>query len=175
MTSQIAILGAGPAGLLLGGLLHRAKVPFQIFERDESPRAEAAQRGGTLDLGADTGQLALHEVGLLEQFKAIARYDATIKIANAKGKVYVDVGPGEGDKTQPEIDRKALRALLLGSVPIERLRWGFRTQEVKKELDGLMSIQSVDGRRETGFRLVVGADGAWSKARSLVRNFNHLK
>ena len=168
MTPPIAILGAGPSGLALGRLLEIANIAFIIFERDESATAAAAGRGGTLDIHTDSGQVALQEAGLLDQFKSIARYDATVKIADAKGKIYVSVEEEDSDSAKPEIDRKDLRALLLSSIPEDKVRWGFRVQRVQKETDESMSVHFADGRIESGFQLVVGADGAWSKARSLV-------
>jgi 2-polyprenyl-6-methoxyphenol hydroxylase-like FAD-dependent oxidoreductase len=168
MTPPIAILGAGPSGLALGRLLEIANIAFVIFERDESAIVAAARQGGTLDIHADSGQVALQEAGLLDQFKSIARYDATVKIADAKGKVYVSVEENDNDLAKPEIDRKDLRALLLSSIPEEKVRWGFRVQRVQRETDGSMSVHFADGQIESGFQLVVGADGAWSKARSLV-------
>lgn len=75
MTPPIAILGAGPSGLLLARLLHLASIDFVILERDASS-ASAWGRGGsgTLDLHEGTGQLALEEAGLLGDFKQKARY-----------------------------------------------------------------------------------------------------
>ncbi|KAJ9605086.1 hypothetical protein H2200_010476 [Cladophialophora chaetospira] len=173
MTPPVAILGAGPSGLTLARLLDRANIDFVVFERDESPTAAISTAGdkgvgGTLDLHAESGQLALQEAGLLDQFKAIARYDATVAIADSKGKVWISVGDDGEDSDKPEIDRKDLRTLLLSSVPEEKVRWGFKVQNVQKETDGSMSIHFADGRVESGFQLVVGADGAWSKARRLV-------
>jgi 2-polyprenyl-6-methoxyphenol hydroxylase-like FAD-dependent oxidoreductase len=76
---------------------------------------------------------------------------------------------GDGEDTdRPEIDRRDLRVLLLDSVPQDKIRWGAKVDKLQKEDDGLMSIRFTDGTTESGFRLVVGADGAWSKARSLV-------
>ncbi len=168
MTPPIAILGAGPSGLLLGRLLDLANIDFVIFERDESSTTEAAMRGGTLDIRADSGQVALQEAGLLDQFKSLARYDASVKIADAKGKIYVSVEEEDNSSDKPEIDRKDLRALLLSSIPNDKVRWASKVQNVQRETDESMSIGFLDGRIESGFQLVVGADGAWSKARNLV-------
>lgn len=76
---------------------------------------------------------------------------------------------GDGEETdRPEIDRRDLRVLLLDSVPKDKIRWGAKVENLQKQDDGLMSIRFKDGTVESGFSLVVGADGAWSKARSLV-------
>lgn len=166
MTPPITILGAGPSGLALGRLLEVANIDYIIFERDESA-SRANERGGTLDIHTGSGQLALQEAGLLDQFKSLARYEQTTTIADAKGAVHLRL-KASGDQDRPEIDRKDLRALLLSSVPANKVCWGMRVQRVQRDTDGLMSVHFADGTVESGFRLVVGADGAWSRARSLV-------
>jgi 2-polyprenyl-6-methoxyphenol hydroxylase-like FAD-dependent oxidoreductase len=83
------------------------------------------------------------------------------------GEVRMRQGDGE-DTDRPEIDRRDLRVLLLDSVPKDKIRWGAKVEKLQKQEDGLMSICFTDSTTESGFRLVVGADGAWSKARSLV-------
>lgn len=164
MTPPIAILGAGPSGLALGRFLEVANIAYIIFERDESA-TWAIGRGGTLDLHKGSGQLALQEAGLLDQFKLLARCDATNTLADAQGTIHFRSG---GDQDRPEIDRKDLRALLLGSIPANKVRWGLRVHRVQRDTDASMSVHFADGSIESGFRLVVGADGAWSKARSMV-------
>ncbi|CAK3846950.1 related to tetracycline resistance from transposon Tn4351 Tn4400 [Lecanosticta acicola] len=144
----IAICGAGPGGLMCARILELAKIPYVVFERDESATwADGRGGSGCLDIHPDSGQLALREAGLFDQFKAVARFDAT---------------------NRPEMDRKDLRRILLRSVPQHNIRWGCKIQEVKKDRDGSMTVHLADGRIESGFRLVIGADGAWSKARQLI-------
>lgn len=89
------------------------------------------------------------------------------------GEVRLRHGDGE-DTDRPEIDRRDLRLLLLESVPKDKIRWGAKVEHVQKQEDGMMSICFTDGNTESGFRLVVGADGAWSKARSLVSSSPHI-
>ena len=51
MKTQIAIVGAGPAGLLLGHLLHRAGIDNVVIERHDRRYAEERIRAGVLEQG----------------------------------------------------------------------------------------------------------------------------
>lgn len=75
----------------------------------------------------------------------------------------------DGNTDRPEIDRRDLRLMLLDAVPREKLQWGKKIEEVLKQETGEMAVRFTDGSSESGFQLVVGADGAWSKCRRLVR------
>ncbi|KAL2830980.1 hypothetical protein BJY01DRAFT_260680 [Aspergillus pseudoustus] len=163
----IAIIGAGPSGLLLARLLELDHIDYVVFERDDSATWNDDERpssSGTLDIHKGSGQAALKEGGLLGEFQSIARYDVPTRICDSQGNVCVEFS--ENDK--PEVDRADLRKLLLASIPAARVRWGCKIERVERNLDGTVSIYRSDGQVESGFRLVVGADGAWSKVRNLV-------
>ena len=70
MRTQVGIVGAGPAGLLLGHLLHLAGIESVILERASRPHIEARIRAGLLEQGSvDTLTAAglaerLHREGL---------------------------------------------------------------------------------------------------------------
>lgn len=165
--SQIAILGAGPAGLTLARLLELSDVNYTVFERDESASWAFGRSGsGTLDLHTGTGLLALEKTGLLGKFRELARQNVPSKIADSCGRIYLDTSE-ESNDDKPEIDRRDLREMLLKSVPAEKIQWSSKVREVVRA-KGSINICFEDGRVETGFTLVVGADGAWSKARRLV-------
>ncbi len=169
----IAIIGAGPSGLTLARLLELAGIAYVIFERDSSATSsDESSSSGTLDIHRDLGQVALEEAGLLEKFQSIARYDVPIKIVDGQGTIHADI-PGDGNTDKPEIDRKDLRTLLLNSIPVDRIRWGCSVLHVQKENDGSVSVRTNE-RVETGFRLVIGADGAWSKVRKQVKLISSL-
>jgi p-hydroxybenzoate 3-monooxygenase len=51
MRTQVAIVGAGPAGLLLGHLLHRVGIDNIIIERHDRRHAEERIRAGVLEQG----------------------------------------------------------------------------------------------------------------------------
>jgi 2-polyprenyl-6-methoxyphenol hydroxylase-like FAD-dependent oxidoreductase len=61
------------------------------------------------------------------------------------------------------IDRRELRAMLLKSLPEGVVQWGRHVRSVSEDL-----TLHFDGGDESGFDLIVGADGAWSKTRSLI-------
>lgn len=51
MRTEVAIIGAGPAGLLLGRLLDRAGIDNAIFERSDRAHCEGRIRAGVLEQG----------------------------------------------------------------------------------------------------------------------------
>ena len=51
MRTQVAIIGAGPAGLLLGQLLHRAGIEAVILERRSADYVLGRIRAGVLESG----------------------------------------------------------------------------------------------------------------------------
>ncbi|PWY88275.1 FAD/NAD(P)-binding domain-containing protein, partial [Aspergillus heteromorphus CBS 117.55] len=178
MNPSIAIIGGGPSGLLFARLLEvNGITDYVVFERDESPVPGPWQQGGTLDLHGPSGQLALKRAGLFDRFsEEFARWDASrMHIVDPNGETVVMFG--EDDRNSPEIDRLQLRQLLLDSVPSEKIRWGHgvsalerRTDEEPsdKERDNGCIIRFSNGSSASGFRLIVGADGTWSKVRPLL-------
>ncbi len=172
MVADIAILGAGPSGLVLARILQVNNISYTVFERDTHPSNDG--QGGTLDIHDNSGQLALKEAGLLEQFEAIARYDAQrFSVVDHHGNEVCKYD-STGTKGRPEIDRKDLRALLLASVPAERVLWSHKVEKVRRDQDGTVSVQFENRDVQSGFKLVVGADGTWSKARELVTSAQPL-
>ncbi|KAJ5727704.1 hypothetical protein N7493_005524 [Penicillium malachiteum] len=164
MSLRIAIIGAGPVGLTLARLLHALNKPnleVVVFESEASRYAR--QQGGTLDLHPDTGLAALKEAGLWDEFKTRVRYDGeALIICDKKLVKYLSLTPKDEQSSagRPEIDRSSLREMLLDSVPSEMIRWGFRLREIDENRNLIF-----DHGVESGFDLIVGADGAWSKIR----------
>jgi 2-polyprenyl-6-methoxyphenol hydroxylase-like FAD-dependent oxidoreductase len=161
----IAIIGGGPCGLTLARLLECKGIDYVVYERDESQNSNR-YAGGSLDLYPETGQHALQEGGLFAEFKKHARYDdTTFAIADKMGKRLLEVGQG---RDAPEIDRSALRQILLDAIPKEKIRWGHALKSVTVDEDNRPVCQFANGIVLSGAKLVVGTDGAWSKVRSMV-------
>jgi 2-polyprenyl-6-methoxyphenol hydroxylase-like FAD-dependent oxidoreductase len=165
-TSRIAIIGAGPGGLTLARILQSRNIPTTIFEREKNP--DERPQGGTLDLHPESGQLAVHRAGLDEQFHTIARYeDQGMRRLSKEGQVLFEMTDNEESGDRPEVDRSALRAMLLGSLAPGTVQWGYNLRSVQQADSGAYELQFEHGVTET-FDLVVGADGAWSRVRPLL-------
>lgn len=162
--TRIGIIGGGPGGLTLARLLAARGVPSAVFELDEHPLARP--QGGSLDLHAESGQLALREAGLEAQFRALARYDDQGDAIYDHRGVLRFAHDGEGGD-RPEIDRTQLRAILLDSLPEGTVRWGSKVSGVVQASGDRYRVMGPEGALGE-FDLVVGADGAWSKVRPLV-------
>jgi 2-polyprenyl-6-methoxyphenol hydroxylase-like FAD-dependent oxidoreductase len=178
MSFSLAIIGAGPAGLTLARLLQVSNldVSVTVFEHDASPTARLFQ-GGTLDLHTDTGLAALRKCGLWDEAVKRLRYDGEeltiadkndthiMHMTGAGPKIKSKESGGELDYERPEMDREALKDMLLQSVNPAWVQWGKTLQSIDPQT-GVLSFR--DGTTAGPFDLVVGADGAWSKARNVL-------
>ncbi|WP_058379014.1 FAD-dependent oxidoreductase [Pandoraea norimbergensis] len=178
---RIAIVGAGPAGLVAARILQLRGFHPVVFEAEAS--TSARDQGGTLDLHVETGQKALELAGLHDTFVSHARYDdqGTRMLDYASAQPLFEDSPPSGTGDRPEIDRRALRDLLLASLLPDTVRWGHKLVAVEavatagmgasegesknNEPAGQHVLRFANGAEET-FDLVIGADGAWSKIRA---------
>jgi 2-polyprenyl-6-methoxyphenol hydroxylase-like FAD-dependent oxidoreductase len=107
---RIAIVGAGLGGLVLARILHRNGVASTVYELDAGPGAR--RQGGLLDLHVESGQRALHDAGLFEQFRASTQPQREhLRVMDKAGTVFIDRGPEGSEGLRPEIDRTVLRGL----------------------------------------------------------------
>jgi 2-polyprenyl-6-methoxyphenol hydroxylase-like FAD-dependent oxidoreductase len=180
---RIAIIGGGPGGLTLARVLQTRGLKPVVYERELTPESRQSQ-GGTLDLHPESGQRALELAGLLDKFKAVARYEGQdLQIMDKHGAIHFsDLGnderkkpENEGERPQddgpggerPEIDRSILRRLLLDSLEPDTIRWGHTLRTATALDDGQSRLEFDNGHVDT-VDLVIGADGTWSKVRPLV-------
>jgi 2-polyprenyl-6-methoxyphenol hydroxylase-like FAD-dependent oxidoreductase len=161
----IAIVGAGLSGLVCARILQENGIAVTVYERDES--AAARQQGGSLDIHTDAGQVALKAAGLYEEFlKHTHPGGEATRVLDKTAHVFIDEKEPEGGNGRPEIDRKVLRQLFVDSLEPGRIVWGSKLVAVAPAEAGYeLTFANGDTARAD---LVIGADGAWSKVRSLV-------
>ncbi|MFE4550762.1 FAD-dependent oxidoreductase [Streptomyces sp. NPDC056785] len=164
--ARISIIGAGPGGLTCARILQQHGMAVTVHDRDTGP--DARNQGGTLDLHADNGQIALRAAGLLDEFFELARPEGQeMRRMDPAGTVTSHQIPGPDELFKPEIDRGQLRDLLLGSLRPGTVRWGSAFERVGGPAEGPRQLHFADGTTvETD--LVIGADGAFSRVRPAV-------
>lgn len=164
--ARISIIGAGPGGLTCARILQQHGIAVAVYDRDTGP--DARNQGGTLDLHADNGQIALREAGLLDEFFKLARPEGQeMRQMDPTGTITSHQVPGPDELFKPEIDRGQLRDLLLGSLQPGTVRWGHGLDHVGGPAQGPRLLHFADGTTaETD--LVIGADGAFSRVRPAV-------
>lgn len=156
----IAIAGAGLGGLTLARVLHVNGIDAVVYERESSRGARG--QGGMLDI--HSGQRALREAGLIDQFYAIARgAGQDMRLLEPDGTLLLQEDtPEDAPLERPEVDRADLRDLLLDSLPEHAVRWGHAFESADNGV-----LRFADGRTAT-YDLLVGADGAQSRVRALL-------
>ncbi|GGM16946.1 monooxygenase [Streptomyces fumigatiscleroticus] len=164
--ARISIIGAGPGGLTCARILQRHGMTVTVHDRDPGP--DARDQGGTLDLHADNGQIALREAGLLDEFLALCRPEGQeMRRLDPAGRTTFHHIPEAGELFKPEIDRGRLRTLLLDSLQPHTVHWGRALQTVGGPADGPRLLHFADGTTLEA-DLVIGADGAFSRVRPAV-------
>jgi len=165
MTKNITIIGAGLAGLTLARVLHVHGIASTVYEGD--PSADARLQGGMLDIHDYNGQLAMKDAGLYEAFTQLIHPGGEVtRVYNKSGEVlFQDVEDGTGNR--PEVLRGELRRILLESLPTETVKWGHKVTNIRSLGNGQHAVTFANGASVTS-HLLVGADGAWSKVRSLL-------
>lgn len=148
---------------MLARLLTNAGIDVVVYEGSSERRHD----GGTLDLHTDTGLAAMKKAGLHDEFLKHARFDGeSLLVTDRLANTVLDMGGAKNENStrgRPEIDRPALLDTLLDSLPEDMIQWSHKLRSVDEDL-----TLHFDGETASGFDLVVGCDGAWSKVRPLV-------
>ncbi|ORX96012.1 putative monooxygenase [Basidiobolus meristosporus CBS 931.73] len=169
---RIGIVGGGLSGLILARVLLINGIPSKVFEYDDSWNSRP--QGGTLDLHTESGQLAMRTAGLWEDFERHVRYEGqAMRILDKTGQVLLNEEVDPSEKGRPEVDRTVLRKSLIDSLGDGIIQWGAKVKSVHplplSTENSLNTYKIVLGNgKEEVFDIVVGADGAWSRVRSLL-------
>lgn len=168
---QIAIIGGGPGGLTLARLLQLKGADVKVYERDIDKNARV--QGSPLDLHENSGLKALQKADLLDEFKKnfLPGADKTT-ITDEKAEVVFSDHDTKQDEDfgdehfRPEIDRGALRKILIDSLQAESIVWDSHFLSMEKQNEGwLLHFKSA---KSAYADIVIGADGANSKIRPYI-------
>ncbi|MFI5783994.1 FAD-dependent oxidoreductase [Nocardia sp. NPDC051570] len=163
---RIAIVGGGPAGLMCARVLQGYGIEPVVYDADAA--VDSRDPGGTLDLHADSGQIALEDAGLMDAFRALARVEGQAKSRrDHHGAVLDEFIPAAGDEAAPEIDRGQLRTMLYEHLEPDTVRWGHKLRHLTALGGGVHRLDFANGASIEA-DLVIGADGAWSPVRRLL-------
>jgi len=154
---KVAIIGAGPVGLMMATLLQQKGINVTVYERDID--AQTRIWGGTLDLHKGSGQEAMKKAGLLEKYYAMAM-PMGVTMADEQGNVLSAVAP---QYDNPEINRNDLRQLFLDGLQHDTVVWDRKLNSLE-ERDGKWLLCFENGTSASA-DLVIGANGGMSGVR----------
>lgn len=160
---NVGIIGGGPGGLMLGLLLQQG-FKVKIFEK--AGFNVNRDRGGSLDIHEESGQLALKAAGLIDKFKSLARFEGEdTRVLDKNGKSYYEetADPNiEGGR--PEIDRGELCDMISEQLNENTILYGKAFKSLEHLKNKQIEVTFDDDSNEI-FDFVIGADGAFSKVR----------
>ena len=168
---EVAVVGAGPVGLMVANLLGIAGVQVAVLEANEGllglPRAIAYD--------AETLRL-FSQIGLLNDIKPGLIQNPHVRHLNARGRVLMQADPpvcgpyghsSLGTFYQPEFER----VLLSGLARFDNVRVLFGhtvTNLLQSRDEAVLSIATRQGASTLRAKFVVGCDGGTSRVRDLL-------
>ena len=162
---RIAIAGCGTAGPAAAILLRRLGHHVVLFER-----APACKPVGAGFLLQPSGMGVLAEIGILDDVLAHASRIDRLPLVNQHGDSLLDLRYRElgGERFGAGLHRPVLLRQLLGAMDAENVEtlWGHEITTATRS-GGTWTLHTADGGTHRGFDLLVVADGARSKLRTL--------
>ncbi|MEY2445536.1 MAG: p-hydroxybenzoate 3-monooxygenase [Ilumatobacteraceae bacterium] len=161
--TTVAIVGAGPAGLIAAHLLHEAGVPFIVLERHGRSEMESMAKAGSIDYR--TVEL-LKSVGIVDRYLEFTATNYCCEFRTPHERVVFDYGTLTGDRPHYIYPQHLLVARLCDELTAlgGDVRFGTEVTAVAQDADGV-SLSTIDGAGATGTvrcQVVAGCDGARS-------------
>lgn len=171
VNKEIAIVGGGPGGLTLARLLQLKGAKVKVYERDSSQ--DARVQGAIVDLHYDSGLKVMAAAGLMDAFKANYMPGADrFRLVDSDLNILADEHQKPADENfgnpafRPEIDRGALRNMLIAALMPDTVVWDCEFSEME-QVNDVWEIRFKNGTKAIA-DIVIGAEGYRSKIRSYV-------
>lgn len=169
MRTQVAIIGAGPSGLLLGQLLHKAGIANIIIERQSSDYVLSRIRAGILEqITVDL----LAEAGVGERVKAEGTVHHSIELVFANTRHPIDVHGLTGGKVvtaygQTEVTRDLMDARNAAGLPTIYSAAGVTVNDFDTD-HPVVSFEKDGQTHEVTCDFIAGCDGFHGVCRASV-------
>lgn len=170
---HVAIVGGGPGGLTLARLLQMKGIDVKVYERDV--HKDIRHQGSTLDLHEGSGLEALRRADLMNEFTENIRPNAgRFRIMDKNATILLDehASGSAHDETRPEIDRQALRNMLIDSLNPGTIVWDSHFLSMERKDEGWLLHFKNGNTVYAGF--VIAADGANSKIRPYITDIKPI-
>jgi p-hydroxybenzoate 3-monooxygenase len=159
MKSQVAIIGAGPSGLMLGHLLRQAGIEAVIVERQTREHVEGRIRAGVLE---DTTTNILDRLGINARLHAEGLPHDGVNLADGERLIRIDLKELTGKPVmvygQTEVTRDLIDAAAERDLKIIWQAGQVELHEIESENPHL-SFESEGETHRLDARFIVGCDG----------------
>lgn len=168
MRTQVAIIGAGPAGLLLGHLLAQAGISCVVIERQTGDHVLSRIRAGVLE---QVTVWLMERLGLDARMKAEGLVEAGFNLADGERLIRIDLQALTGKSVmvygQTELTRDLMAAAAARGLEVIYSAADVALHEI--EGDAPFVTFAVDGEaRRIDARFIVGCDGFHGASRKAV-------
>lgn len=158
---DVLIVGAGPAGLMLGLLLSRAKIPVRILERDTSATLETRAL-----LYNASSQAEFKRAGIYEEVMTQAMIMKSVGFRDLSGKRLFGLPGGPGHIVLPQAELTAIIERHLREQKNAEILWGHAVVGLgQDDANAWVDVESPGGRTRLQAAYVVGCDGGSSAVR----------
>ncbi|KAG9063199.1 hypothetical protein KI688_004800 [Linnemannia hyalina] len=159
---KVLIVGAGLGGLTLGMLLHKANIPFEIYER----AAMVKPLGSAMFFNSTTAPL-FKQCGIYDEFLSIGKFLDAADLCTEDQKVAFSLGSRGHEEVFGAkgyiVARPQLYDLILRQIPTEHFHMNKKVLTMEQGGNGVL-VRFSDGTEAEG-DILVGADGAYSAVR----------
>ena len=168
MKTQVAIIGAGPSGLMLGHLLRQAGIDAIIVERQSREHVEGRIRAGVLE---ETITNILDRLGINARMHAEGLLHSGVNLADGERLIRIELEELTGKAVmvygQTEVTRDLIDAAPERGLEIIWRADNVRLQDIGSERPYL-TFESSGTKRRIDARFISGCDGFHGPSRSAI-------